>query len=219
MLSRFTVVILAITLLPAVFFLGVLPGAPSGWSGFQAVLFFLGGAHVAATVPFYVDPLFRPALHADRRNYVWIPAGIVLGTGLFYAVAPPHIEVYMSYAYTTWLLWHYGKQNVGVLAFTLRAEGEPPVRQMERWLLAAVAIAGMLAISKIMMPWPYENLLHRLINPAYAAAKALYVAVALAFAAYAVHGLATGAASLKRLGLLGLLCCFFLPAVLCPRAI
>jgi hypothetical protein len=111
---------------------------------------FLGGhAHVASTAFFYTDPVMRQHFRENRVRYVWIPIGLVLGTGLFYVTAPPALAKGFLLFYFMWQTHHYQRQNFGILSFLAASTDRQPVRWIERLCLELAVVCGMLALVKV----------------------------------------------------------------------
>jgi hypothetical protein len=94
-----------------------------GLQAATAILVFVNGLHVAATLCLYVDRQFLRLVWGDRGRYVYGPAGIILGSGLIFGLATQELQAYWLLTYWAWQAYHYGRQNLGIYALTSLAEG------------------------------------------------------------------------------------------------
>jgi hypothetical protein len=106
---------------------------------------------VATTGWFFADREMRQHFGRNRVRYVVIPALVVVTTtvsSLNGALFP-----YVLAAYYSWQLWHYQKQNVGLLSFIAAGTNKVPVSVWERRaLMLAWVPAGIVPPLKILLP-------------------------------------------------------------------
>jgi hypothetical protein len=175
------------------------------------VLNFIGANfHVASTGWFYTDPEMRSHFRARPLRYYAAPAVLVIGSAAaFHFIAPA--RGYLLAAFFSWQLWHYQKQNVGLLSFIAAGTESGPTSIWERRTLMMAAVAGILgffSLNKIGLSAlsPEFAQLHRMGGLLY-----LAVPVLLAIAVIKVPALRTNRLRLAYL-LLG--ASFFLPTFL-----
>jgi hypothetical protein len=166
--------------------------------------------HVAASGWFYGDPQMRAHLRAHPLRYFVVPAALVAGSAAVFQFAAP-ARGFVLAAFFSWQLWHYQKQNIGLLSFIAAGTGSGPLSAWERRTLMAAAVAGILgffSLNKIGLPGFAGEfvVLHRLGALVY-----LAVPVLLACAIVKVPALRASRLRLTYL-LLGAL--FFLPTFL-----
>lgn len=148
--ARWTLFLLAMTaasLLPILFIPAQRHLFPNVQAAIYAVaLFNILGAqlHVAATGWFYTDPTVRTYFWHNRGRYVFAPIAIIVGTAVVFAAANAATRSYLLGAYLMWQLWHYQKQNFGVLSFVCAGTDGAPLSKWERRTLAAAFLPGAL---------------------------------------------------------------------------
>jgi len=181
----------------------------------MVILSFLGNNfHVALTGWFYTDREMRPHFAARPWRYAIVPAGLIAGMALLFHFATPLVRSIALAAFLCWQLWHYQKQNVGLLSFIASgsASGAPvPVSAWERRVLGFAAIPGILgffSLTPIGLPQFAAAFMW-----SYAAGALLYVPVVIgaAIAIVKVPALRTSRLRLATF-LFGVL--FFLPTYL-----
>jgi len=108
------------------------------------VLNFVGANfHVASTGWFYTDPKMRSHFRAHPLRYFVVPALLVLGGAAAFQFMPA-ARGYLLALFFSWQLWHYQKQNVGLLSFVAAGTGSGPSSIWERRTLMVAAVAGIL---------------------------------------------------------------------------
>ncbi|MBF0679907.1 MAG: hypothetical protein IR164_13320 [Devosia sp.] len=181
--STFVVAIWLATIFPMLFF--VLFWSYDSFApalGIKEVLVFLGAAHVPATLLFYRDPRFRSGLAENKMLFYVIPVVLTLVGALVFALSPLLLQGVFLCGYWCWQSYHYGKQNIGVYAFTSVATSgkstDPSSKQLFV-LLAWVSVFGTLKVlGRSAMPEEY----HTYFNMAHGLGLVLY----LGLVAYAV---------------------------------
>ena len=110
-----------------------------------AALNLLGGSfHVAATGWFYTDPSMLAHFRARPLRYIAVPCLLVGGSAAAFHFIDPGLGHYLLVLYFCWQLWHYQKQNVGLLSFIAAGTDGVSVSPWERRTLGLAAIAGIL---------------------------------------------------------------------------
>jgi hypothetical protein len=143
----FLIAAAAATLLP----LAIVPWAhrlaPDSESALQLLvaLNFIGANfHVATTGWFYADPQMRGHFRAHPRRYLVVPALLIVASALAFEFVPAPMRGWLLLGFLSWQLWHYQKQNVGLLSFVAAGTGSGPLSVWERRTLMLSAVAGVL---------------------------------------------------------------------------
>jgi hypothetical protein len=167
----FVVALLAATWIPAAFFLALAPSdsSPVGFFGLKSIFLFLGTAHVPATFFFYTDSDFSSIIHSHRARYIYVPIVLTISMGLCFMLARPAVQGIILLAYWAWQAFHYGRQNIGVYAFSSIAETGSAPHKAEKIAIDAGTIVGILGTFKVMgasvtpaLLQPIFDLLYRL---------------------------------------------------------
>ncbi|HEY2870614.1 MAG TPA: hypothetical protein VGJ56_01780 [Reyranella sp.] len=212
--QAFVVLIAAVTILPMVFVpfsQHVMANADSAL-GALIVLNFLGNNfHVAASSWFFTDKEMRAHFRQHPRRYIIVPLLLIVGCALLFQFADKPLRSWTLAAFFSWQLWHFQKQNVGVLSFIAAGTGSGPLSVWERRTLAAAAVAGVLgffSLAKIgLSDWASQlAVVHQL-------GAVAYLAVPVLFATAVIKTPALAACRL-RLAFLALGASFFLPTYL-----
>jgi hypothetical protein len=109
-------------------------------------LILLGTPHVLATTALFVDPGLRPHVRAHRAFYVLAPIITIGGCFVVFAFSPAALVEPALVALLLWQIWHFTKQNVGMLAFWTKARGIAGPSTAERRLVLGTAVIGMAGI-------------------------------------------------------------------------
>ncbi len=150
----FLVLVSLVTLLP---FIGV-PWAehvaPKSDASLQTMvllsfIFIASNFHVAATGWFYTDPKLRPHIRARPVRFVVAPVLLIAGSALLFQFASQAQRAYLLAAFLCWQLWHYQKQNVGLLSFVAAGTQTGPLSVWERRTLMLAAVAGILGFFSV----------------------------------------------------------------------
>jgi hypothetical protein len=181
---RFLALVLLVTLLP----FAVAPLVTHTTLGgevpayvYLTMFFFGANFHVALTGWFYTDPEMRTHFRSRPLRYYVIPALLVAGTAAVFGFGGQTVAKYLLVPVGAWQIWHYQKQNVGLLSFVAAGTGDAPLSRWERHTLALAAIAGILGFSVAAGVAP-EQLL-REARWAHQLGLAVYILVPLAFCA------------------------------------
>lgn len=115
------------------------------------VLAFLGNNfHVATTGWFYTDEAIRPHFVEHKRRYLIVPALLIAGTALVFQLATPILRSAILAGFFAWQLWHFQKQNIGLLSFVAAGSGRVPVSPWERRTLMLASLPGILGFFSLM---------------------------------------------------------------------
>jgi hypothetical protein len=178
------------------------------------VLTFIGGpGHVSTTAWLYADRVPRAYFQEHPIRFYWAPLGVIVGVTALFSFWPDHIAAkYVNTYFSFWLLWHYQKQNWGIISFCSRVSSGESASKIELVALRVAVIAGWLAAVRSAgfggLPIIRNNE-----DLFYQAGATLYCAVpVLVIAALVMHpGLRR---SPPRLFFLLASCSFFLPALI-----
>jgi hypothetical protein len=107
-----------------------------------AITFIGANFHVAASGWFYTDRSLYSHFRAHKARYLIVPAVLIAGGAAFFQFAPPLPRSLLLAGFFSWQLWHYQKQNVGLLSFVAAGTDSVGVSIWERRTLMAAAIAG-----------------------------------------------------------------------------
>jgi hypothetical protein len=194
----------------------VIPGTQTAQSLVVALIFVGANFHVAATGWFYTDATMRSHFRARPLRYLVVPGLLIAGSAALFQFGPPVLRAYLLAAFFCWQLWHYQKQNVGLLSFVAAGTDGVSLSIWERRTLMLAAVAGILgffSIAKIGLSGLAPELarLHQV-----GAAVYLLVPVALGVAVAKNPALRTNR---LRLAFLVLGSLFFLPTFLFSDAL
>jgi hypothetical protein len=194
----------------------VIPGTASAQTLLAAVIFIGANFHVGASAWFYTDTTMYTHFRAQPVRYVVIPALLIVGGAIVFQVVPGALRPWLLAGFFIWQLWHYQKQNVGLLSFVAAGTDGVPLDIWERRTLMLAAIAGILgffSLTKIGLTAfaPELATLHQL-------GAAVYLLVPLALGIAVMKNPALRANGL-RLGFLVMGSLFFLPTFLFGDAV
>jgi hypothetical protein len=158
----------------------VIPDTTSALGVFFILNFVGSNFHVAATGWFYTDPAMRAHFRARPLRYLAIPALLVIGSAVLFQAASMSQRSYLLAAFISWQLWHYQKQNVGLLSFIAAGSDGKPLSQWERRTLMMAAISGILGYFSV-SEFGQSGLAHQLAW-LHRAGGAIYLALPVALA-------------------------------------
>ena len=181
------------------------------------VLNFLGANfHVASSAWFYTDPTMRAQFRSRRWRYLVVPALLIAGSATAFHFASPALRGYMLVAFFSWQIWHYQKQNVGLLSFVAAGTDSGPLSLWERRTLMLAAVAGMLGF------FEFFNFIVPSLSVEFASlhrvGALVYLLVPVAFGVALLKSPALRANRL-RIAFLALGASFFLPTYIFPDSI
>jgi hypothetical protein len=149
--AAWTIAVVAVTLSAAplaVLLAVVVPGGRSASPdvGLRWLLFVAAPVHVAATACIYTFP---EVLHeiATPVRLIWTPVGLIVLLAAVAGATTPSLFAWVLLPSFGWQLWHFQKQNLGVVALAATSRGLPSPTGPQRRVLAAVATAGIAAVS------------------------------------------------------------------------
>jgi hypothetical protein len=153
--------------------------------GAYAILSFLGANfHVALTGWFYTDREMRAHFRAKPVRYIVAPCIVVSANVVAFCFFDAAVGPYIVFIFICWLLWHYQKQNVGLLSFIAAGTDRVPLSVWERRTLAVSAISGILGSFSVIQFGPAK--LSYLFAHLHQLGAVLYVALVPVFFCVAV---------------------------------
>lgn len=83
--------------------------------------------HVLSTALFYVDEEFSELIRENPRRFLSLPAFMIFGCYVLYSLSAAGWMLLVS-AYNVWQLYHYQRQNYGIVAFAAQGSAQklPP---------------------------------------------------------------------------------------------
>jgi hypothetical protein len=159
---------------PALYLLGLTGphemGSRAAWLVFVALTAAAGPGHVGSSVWFYFDPAYRPLMNRNKlRFYLSIIAVPILalafafvlfrllGNGAFFIVV---------LGYTSWLFYHYQRQNFGLTALAGTSVGFGPMPKHLNTVLVMASIAGVFGVLGLANMYPNFVDWNTLVGPA-----------------------------------------------------
>src|SRR5262249_39122560 len=110
-----------------------------------AALSLLGGTHVMATAYLYATPnAFYGVPHWQWTVVIGPLALMAAVFGALMSLPPWALGAFML-VYVHFAIWHFGRQNLGVVTFSARIGTKRSMTQAERWSIMAGVVAGMCA--------------------------------------------------------------------------
>jgi hypothetical protein len=105
----------------------------------------LSTAHVATTFFFYADRDFLPHAKARPVRYVWAPLAVLITCVVIWGLTYKTANFWYPWqVYHAWLLWHYMRQNIGVVSLAAQGSSEARITDLERKAIAASAVGAIL---------------------------------------------------------------------------
>ena len=152
--ALFLIAMLGVTIAPLVFvpLFAESRGSSKTVDNIFSLLLVLSTMHVALTLFFYTDRRYRVYFKANSRFYYILPIFVIVGAGLSYEILGRDNAIYVFLFYHAWLLYHYGRQNYGLLCFASIGTGSARVSKGERIILHLAPVAGILAAMPLLGP-------------------------------------------------------------------
>lgn len=142
---RFLILVLFVSIAPIVFFTFLHSALPGHFANAGLQLFgFLAVAHVPITLFFWIDPRYRAHINKSPMIYYGLPLSIIAGSAAIPLAFGRGGVAYLFLFYFVWLLWHYGKQNWGILCLFAVGTKSPMPTKLERWICNAAPVAGVM---------------------------------------------------------------------------
>jgi small-conductance mechanosensitive channel len=139
----------AVTMLP----FGLVPvvahmvpeGSPALYA-YGLILFLSTNFHVASTGWFFTDREMRGHLRAHPLRYAVAPLAVIAACAAGFQWLGPAVADGIVVVFVGWLLWHYQKQNIGLLSFVAAGTDGVPLSLWERRTLLLTAVAGIAGV-------------------------------------------------------------------------
>lgn len=143
------------SLLPMILLPAVGSGPPTGTLPFYSLLalqIVSANFHVGATGWFFTDREMRQHFRDRPVRYIFAPILTIAGNTAAFAWGGEGVTNYVTVGFFAWLLWHYQKQNVGILSFVCAGTKQSAPSVWERRTLMLAAIAGIICLLSTMRP-------------------------------------------------------------------
>ncbi len=126
----------------------LLPGIGLGFT----LLFFLGAAHVPSTLYLLFDHGIRDLLLAHPVKLIAIPLVFFGASTTILTFASPSSVLLFTLVYVAYGAWHFGRQNIGVLAVSCMSSGVGPLHPRTRKIINLGSISGVLGTFSALQP-------------------------------------------------------------------
>jgi hypothetical protein len=139
----------AVTVLPFLFVPVVAHAVPSGNPALYVygfIIFISANFHVASTGWFLTDREMRTHLAAHPVRYAIAPAVVIAACVAGFGLIGSPVSDGIVLVFVGWLLWHYQKQNLGLLSFVAAGTDGVPLSVWERRAFALTAVAGIAGV-------------------------------------------------------------------------
>lgn len=150
--AALTFSLFAVTIVPIAYYLAV-GGWPDTAANFQQFVFVigvLGVTHVGMTTYFYVgDRRYTAIIGNDKLRYYGLPAvAIAIAFAVFFLAGPTTLFIYFMLHYA-WLLWHFNKQNWGILSIFNSSDSLPKLSRGESFFFHSLPFGPIIVTSTI----------------------------------------------------------------------
>lgn len=145
----FLSLVAAVTVLPFVFVPMVAHAVPEGSPTlyvYGIILFLSTNFHVASTGWFFTDRQMRGHLGSHPVRYAVAPLAVIAACAAGFQWLGPLVADGIAMVFVGWLLWHYQKQNLGLLSFVAAGSDGAPLSVWERRTLTLTAVAGIAGV-------------------------------------------------------------------------
>lgn len=123
-----------VTILPVLYYLSVeyWPEVQADFTQFVFLIGVLGVTHVGMTTYFYVgDRRYSEIIKGDKARYYVLPAGAIGLAFLVFLTSQPQVMFVYFMLHYAWLLWHFNKQNWGLLSMFNSSDRLQPLSRGE----------------------------------------------------------------------------------------
>jgi hypothetical protein len=138
----FQYLLLTVTLLPIT--LALLPRS-SDVVAVSTAIGLIAGTHVFSTLYLYLTPDVFEGVPNWRSTVIAAPLVLMAAVFLFLLAMPTWALLLFMLIYIHFGIWHFGRQNLGVLTFSARIGCQRPMDLFERRSIMAGVVAGMSA--------------------------------------------------------------------------
>lgn len=137
---------------------GVLAVYALGFRSFDSALLVpasivLGVGHVGTSVLFWLDPELAPVRAAHRAVFTWQAVALVVAGMLLVGFGNQPAVVAVLLGAQLWQVHHFSRQNLGVTALWLRANGRPGLTAQDRQVIDLASVAAMLGSVALVAPF------------------------------------------------------------------
>lgn len=102
----------------------------------------VSGTHVMATIYLYLSRgSFSGVTNAGTTIFL-SPAFAIAAVFIVLLAAPLTVTMAFMLVYIHFGVWHFGRQNLGVMAFSARISGRRPLSRFERFTIMTAVVAG-----------------------------------------------------------------------------
>jgi hypothetical protein len=190
------------------------PNGTAPYYAMYALVALSSNFHVGATAWFFTDREMRSHFAAHPVRYIVAPILAITATTILFVIGNEQATNLVMAIFWAWLLWHYQKQNIGILSFICSGTDRVPLSVWERRTLNLAAIAGIVWFQCGTNPDLPPSLSNTVRIPAVGLSMLLPSAFTLALAIWHQPGLLRNPLRIGAL-LFGFL--FFLPALFFPQ--
>lgn len=128
------------------------------------VLNLVAAPHVMTTLYLLLDGRSLAGITSPRLTVFICPTLLIALSCAVLLLAPLWLVMSFMLVYVFYGMWHFGRQNLGVMSFASHIAHHRPMDRFERWSLTAGAIAGVLGGYRIFAPalllnaqcWPFD---------------------------------------------------------------
>ena len=128
------------------------------------LLTLVSAPHVLTTLYLLFDRQNLAGIARPGLTIVAVPLALMALNFAVLLAAPLWIVLAYMLVYVHFSMWHFGRQNLGVVAFATRISGGRPMGRFERWTVMAGVVAGVLGGYRIFAPnlmlnqnaWPLD---------------------------------------------------------------
>jgi hypothetical protein len=109
----------------------------------------ISGTHVFATFYLYIKANSFTGIKNRIILLFIIPIFIITANIYIFSQFPPHFLFWILVCFGVYALYHFGRQNIGVLSFACLSSAHRPITNREKIILNGMVFAGMLAAPKL----------------------------------------------------------------------
>jgi hypothetical protein len=112
----------------------------------------LSATHVASTAYILFNPADHAGVRAPQLTLVGIPLLLLVATFMVLLALPLWASMLFMLVYIHYGMWHFARQNLGVLSFVARISMARPIDKFERATIMLQVVAGMFAAYAVFAP-------------------------------------------------------------------
>jgi hypothetical protein len=148
----FLLLVAVATLLPFVLaplFASLVPQTSSAFLVYSTIAFVGANGHIAGTGWFLTDARMRSHFRARPLRYIVVPCLLIAASSVAYQLLDGLSLVCLAVVFLSWQMWHYQKQNFGLLSFIAAGTDGISLSIWERRTLTLSAVAGILGFFSV----------------------------------------------------------------------